>query len=166
MASYKHQGKPSNYRDYLDTRNLSQVGLKCPRAILEAITTSSEDEVLMAVAALDLYLCNRAPDLYTNYEAIEVLLGEAATLWETRLTDRSLIGVVKKLMATLRGYTLPFPIVEALDKLHFIISNNSINSICDLHHALQPEDWDLLVDDGLSDSDRLLDDDDLLVNDI
>ncbi|KAF0689193.1 Aste57867_19324 [Aphanomyces stellatus] len=54
-------------------------------------------------------------DLYTNYEAIELLLGEAATLWETRLTDRSLIGVVKKLMATLRGYTLPFPIVEALD---------------------------------------------------
>ncbi|KAF0706235.1 hypothetical protein As57867_006766, partial [Aphanomyces stellatus] len=131
MASYKHQGKPSNYRDYLDTSNLSQVGLKCPRAILEAITTSSEDEVLMAVASLDLYLCNRAPDLYTNYEAIEVLLGEAATLWETRLTDRSLIGVVKKLMATLRGYTLPFPIVEALDKLHFIISNNSIDSICD-----------------------------------
>ncbi|KAF0710435.1 hypothetical protein As57867_005518, partial [Aphanomyces stellatus] len=75
MACYKHQGKPSNYRDYLDTSNLSQVGLKCPRAILEAITTSSEDEVLMAVAALDLYLCNRAPDLYTNYEAIEVLLG-------------------------------------------------------------------------------------------
>ncbi|KAF0692756.1 hypothetical protein As57867_016128, partial [Aphanomyces stellatus] len=72
MAFYKHQGKPSNYRDYLDTSNLSQVGLKCPRAILEAITTSSEDEVLMAVAALDLYLCNRAPDLYTNYEAIEV----------------------------------------------------------------------------------------------
>ncbi|KAF0691459.1 hypothetical protein As57867_017263, partial [Aphanomyces stellatus] len=125
-----------------------------------------EDEVLMAVAALDLYLCNRAPDLFTNYEAIEVLLGEAATLWETRLTDRSLLCVVKKLMATLRGYTLPFPIVEALDKLHFIISNNSINSICDLHHALQPEDWDLLVDDGLSDSDTLLDDDDLLVNDI
>ncbi|KAF0702883.1 Aste57867_7731 [Aphanomyces stellatus] len=97
MASYKHQGKPSNYRDYSDTSNLSQVGLKCPRAILEAITTSSEDEVLMAVAALDLYLCNRAPDLYTNYEAIEALLGEAAMLWETRLTDRSLIGVVKKL---------------------------------------------------------------------
>ncbi|KAF0687815.1 hypothetical protein As57867_020420, partial [Aphanomyces stellatus] len=71
MACYKHQGKPSNYRDSLDTSNLSQVGLKCPRAILEAITTSSEDEVLMAVAALDLYLCNRAPDLYTNYEAIE-----------------------------------------------------------------------------------------------
>ncbi|KAF0701794.1 hypothetical protein As57867_007822, partial [Aphanomyces stellatus] len=91
MAFYKHQGKPSNYRDYLDTSNLSQGGLKCPRAILEAITTSSEDEVLMAVAALDLYLCNRAPDLYTNYEAIEVLLGEAATLWETRLTDRTLI---------------------------------------------------------------------------
>ncbi|KAF0687697.1 Aste57867_20580 [Aphanomyces stellatus] len=65
-------------------------------------------------------------------------------------------------MATLRGYTLPFPIVEALDKLHFNISNNSIDSICDLHHALQPEDWDLLVDDGLSDSDSLLDDDDLL----
>ncbi|KAF0706175.1 hypothetical protein As57867_006779, partial [Aphanomyces stellatus] len=74
--------------------------------------------------------------------------------------------VVKKLMATLRGYTLPFPIVEALDKLHFIISNNSINSICGLHHALQPEDWDLLVDDGLSDSDSLLDEDDRLVNDI
>ncbi|KAF0713454.1 Aste57867_4322 [Aphanomyces stellatus] len=105
-------------------------------------------------------------DLYTNYEAIELLLGEAATLWETRLTDRSLIGVVNKLMATLRGYTLPFPIVEALDKLHFIISNNSINSICGLHHALQPEDWDLLVDDGLSDSDSLLDEDDRLVNDI
>ncbi|KAF0710056.1 Aste57867_5657 [Aphanomyces stellatus] len=68
-------------------------------------------------------------------------------------------------MATHRGYTLPFPIVEALDKLHFIISNNSINSICGVHHALQPEDWDLLVDDGLSDSDSLLDDDDRLVND-
>ncbi|KAF0691678.1 Aste57867_17146 [Aphanomyces stellatus] len=107
MAPLKLQGKPAIFTDYLDKSNLSHVGLKNSRAILETITGYSENEILFAMAAVDLYLCNRAPDLYTNHKALELLLMEKASQWDTHLTDRSLLEVVRKLSMTLRGYKLP-----------------------------------------------------------
>ncbi|KAF0717351.1 Aste57867_2342 [Aphanomyces stellatus] len=121
------------------------------------------------MAAVDLYLCNRAPDLYTNYKALELLLMEKASRWDTHFTDLSLLEVVRKLSKTLRGYKLPAAISAALDKLDFIIKNFT-DYICDSHHALHPEDWDLLTDvdfsdnEEASDEDNLLDEDDRLVD--
>ncbi|KAF0690559.1 Aste57867_18046 [Aphanomyces stellatus] len=151
MAPLKLQGKPAIFIDYLDKSNLSHVGLKNPRANFETITGYSENDILFAIAAVDLYLCNRAPNLYSNHKALELLLMGTASRWGTHLTDRSLLEVVRKLSKTLRGYKLPAAISAALDKLDFIIKNFSTDSICDSHHALHPEDWDLLTDvDGMS----------------
>ncbi|KAF0683309.1 Aste57867_24635 [Aphanomyces stellatus] len=91
MAPLKLQGKPAIFTDYLDKSNLSHVGLKNLRGILETITGYSENEILFAMAAVYLYLCNRAPDLYTNHKALELLLMEKASRWDTYLTDRSLL---------------------------------------------------------------------------
>ncbi|KAF0694043.1 hypothetical protein As57867_014990, partial [Aphanomyces stellatus] len=96
--------------------------------------------------------------------------GKGLAMGHTHLTDRSLLEVVRKLSKTLRGYKPPAAISAALDKLDFIIKNFSTDSICDLHDALHPEDWDLLTDvdfsdnEEASDEDNLLDEDDRLVD--
>ncbi|KAG9405404.1 hypothetical protein AC1031_003290 [Aphanomyces cochlioides] len=79
MALLKAQVKPHNYKHHVNF--MAQYKIH-PSEILEELTTDIPEikRILFALATIDLFLSNRAPDLYTNSEALTVLLNQEATI--------------------------------------------------------------------------------------
>ncbi|KAF0776149.1 hypothetical protein AaE_000151 [Aphanomyces astaci] len=109
------------------------------------VSDQLEYTVWQALAAVDLFLSNRVPDLYNNPGALEILCGQEATRWEDVLTDWSLLKVVSRLAPALRAMNLPTYMLDAIEFLADSVLNNSpdIDPICDdLTHCILSPAWD------------------------
>ncbi|CAK4630674.1 unnamed protein product [Aphanomyces euteiches] len=115
MVLLKAQGKPHNYKHHVNFMAQSKIH---SAEILEELTTDIPEikRILFALAAVDLFLSNRAPDLYTNSEALTVLLNQEATrLSDTNcLTDWSLFALIENFSDNLEKFTLPAPVLSAI----------------------------------------------------
>ncbi|CAK4186637.1 unnamed protein product [Aphanomyces euteiches] len=117
--------------------------------ILEELTTDIPEikRILFALATVDLFLSNRAPDLYTNSEALTVLLNQEATrLPDTNcLTDWSLFALIENFSDNLEKFTLPAPVLSAISMLKSITNNYHIDELCSkAHHFMNADEIDPL----------------------
>ncbi|KAH9071224.1 hypothetical protein Ae201684P_012820 [Aphanomyces euteiches] len=131
MVLLKAQGKPHNYKHHVNFMAQSKIH---PAEILEELTTDIPEikRILFALATVDLFLSNRAPDLYTNSEALTVLLNQEATrLPDTNcLTDWSLFALIENFSDNLEKFTLPAPVLSAISMLKSITNNYHIDELC------------------------------------
>ncbi|CAK4124974.1 unnamed protein product, partial [Aphanomyces euteiches] len=135
MVLLKAQGKPHNYKHHVNFMAQSKIH---PAEILEELTTDIPEikRILFALATVDLFLSNRAPDLYTNSEALTVLLNQEATrLPDTNcLTDWSLFALIENFSDNLEKFTLPAPVLSAISMLKSITNNYHIDELCSKAH--------------------------------
>ncbi|KAG9405403.1 hypothetical protein AC1031_003289 [Aphanomyces cochlioides] len=146
MALLKAQGKPHNYKHHVNF--MAQYKIH-PSEILEELTTDIPEikRILFALATIDLFLSNRAPDLYTNSEALTVLLNQEATrLPDTNcLTDWSLFALIENFSDNLEKFTLPAPVLSAISMLKSITNNYHIDELCSkAHHSMNADEIDPL----------------------
>ncbi|KAG9398420.1 hypothetical protein AC1031_014607 [Aphanomyces cochlioides] len=146
MALLKAQGKPHNYKHHVNF--MAQYKIH-PSEILEELTTDIPEikRILFALATIDLFLSNRAPDLYTNSEALTVLLNQEATrLPDTNcLTDWSLFALIENFSDNLEKFTLPAPVLSAISMLKSITNNYHIDELCSkAHHSMDADEIDPL----------------------
>ncbi|ETV92595.1 hypothetical protein H310_13052 [Aphanomyces invadans] len=98
---------------------------------------------------MDLFLENRAPDLYNNADALDSLLRKTATRCKAsnQLTDWTILHVVATLHSTLESFKLPGPILTALKALVHITDNVEVESICDdATHSIHAANYSELLD--------------------
>ncbi|RHY24082.1 hypothetical protein DYB32_008983 [Aphanomyces invadans] len=121
-----------------------------PSQILAEIVPESHDvSVRLAVVAMDLFLENRAPDLYNNADALDSLLSKKATRCKAsnQLTDWTILHVVATLHSTLESFKLPGPILTALKALVHITDSVEVESICDdATHSIHAANYSELLD--------------------
>ncbi|KAH9079089.1 hypothetical protein Ae201684P_007535 [Aphanomyces euteiches] len=146
MVLLKAQGKPHNYKHHVNFMAQSKIH---PAEILEELTTDIPEikRILFALATVDLFLSNRAPDLYTNSEALTVLLNQEATrLPDTNcLTDWSLFALIENFSDNLEKFTLPAPVLSAISMLKSITNNYHIDELCSkAHHFMNADEIDPL----------------------
>ncbi|KAH9079094.1 hypothetical protein Ae201684P_007540 [Aphanomyces euteiches] len=146
MVLLKAQGKPHNYKHHVNFMAQSKIR---PAEILEELTTDIPEikRILFALATVDLFLSNRAPDLYTNSEALTVLLNQEATrLPDTNcLTDWSLFALIENFSDNLEKFTLPAPVLSAISMLKSITNNYHIDELCSkAHHFMNADEIDPL----------------------
>ncbi|KAG9411535.1 hypothetical protein AC1031_017172, partial [Aphanomyces cochlioides] len=146
MALLKAQGKPHNYKHHVNFMTQYKIH---PSEILEELTTDIPEikRILFALATIDLFLSNRAPDLYTNSEALTVLLNQEATrLPDTNcLTDWSLFALIENFSDNLEKFTLPAPVLSAISMLKSITNNYHIDELCSkAHHSMNADEIDPL----------------------
>ncbi|KAH9094430.1 hypothetical protein Ae201684P_017038 [Aphanomyces euteiches] len=146
MVMLKAQGKPHNYKHHVNFMAQSKIH---PAEILEELTTDIPEikRILFALATVDLFLSNRAPDLYTNSEALTVLLNQEATrLPDTNcLTDWSLFALIENFSDNLEKFTLPAPVLSAISMLKSITNNYHIDELCSkAHHFMNADEIDPL----------------------
>ncbi|KAH9094994.1 hypothetical protein Ae201684P_017081 [Aphanomyces euteiches] len=144
MVLLKAQGKPHNYKHHVNFMAQSKIH---PAEILEELTTDIPEikRILFALATVDLFLSNRAPDLYTNSEALTVLLNQEATrLPDTNcLTDWSLFALIENFSDNLEKFTLPAPVLSAISMLKSITNNYHIDELCSkAHHFMNADEID------------------------
>ena len=145
MASRAANGQSSDYTTYLP---FYAQGLRDPNDIArELVSNPSEHTVRLSLATVDLFLGNRAPDLYTNTAALEVLCGQPASRWEHGdvLTDWSIMKVISVLYPTLSTMNLPSSVGRALDFLVESIIDNypDVDTLCDAKtHSIQAPAWE------------------------
>ncbi|KAH9051225.1 hypothetical protein Ae201684P_007894 [Aphanomyces euteiches] len=144
MVLLKAQGKPHNYKHHVNFMAQSKIR---PAEILEELTTDIPEikRILFALATVDLFLSNRAPDLYTNSEALTVLLNQEATrLPDTNcLTDWSLFALIENFSDNLEKFTLPAPVLSAISMLKSITNNYHIDELCSkAHHFMNADEID------------------------
>ncbi|KAH9070903.1 hypothetical protein Ae201684P_003001 [Aphanomyces euteiches] len=128
MVLLKAQGKPHNYKHHNLTTDIPEI-----------------KRILFALATVDLFLSNRAPDLYTNSEALTVLLNQEATrLPDTNcLTDWSLFALIENFSDNLEKFTLPAPVLSAISMLKSITNNYHIDELCSkAHHFMNADEID------------------------
>ncbi|KAH9095000.1 hypothetical protein Ae201684P_017087 [Aphanomyces euteiches] len=146
MVVLKAQDKPHNYKYHVNFMAQSKIH---PAEILEELTTDIPEikRILFALATVDLFLSNRAPDLYTNSEALTVLLNQEATrLPDTNcLTDWSLFALIENFSDNLEKFTLPAPVLSAISMLKSITNNYHIDELCSkAHHFMNADEIDPL----------------------
>ncbi|RHY99808.1 hypothetical protein DYB35_009718 [Aphanomyces astaci] len=143
MAAKHEAGEGGDYKQQLP---FYAQGCQDPNEIArEMVSDQLEYTVWQALAAVDLFLSNRVPDLYNNPGALEILCGQEATRWEDVLTDWSLLKVVSRLAPALRAMNLPTYVLDAIEFLADSVLNNSpdIDPICDdLTHCILSPAWD------------------------
>ncbi|KAH9070237.1 hypothetical protein Ae201684P_002603 [Aphanomyces euteiches] len=135
-----------NYKHHVNFMAQSKIH---PAEILEELTTDIPEikRILFALATVDLFLSNRAPDLYTNSEALTVLLNQEATrLPDTNcLTDWSLFALIENFSDNLEKFTLPAPVLSAISMLKSITNNYHIDELCSkAHHFMNADEIDPL----------------------
>ena len=131
MAAFKQLGQSDDYRQHVPFYTLSAA---VPHHILTALKDDRDlNQVRCALGTMDLFLTNRAPDLYNNSEALTSLLGDSLSRWDSNnaLTDRALWHLVVILHDALNDMTLPSPVQLALTQLVTISTHYPIDALCD-----------------------------------
>ncbi|RHY19028.1 hypothetical protein DYB32_010299, partial [Aphanomyces invadans] len=127
MASRTENGESRDYTTYLP---FYAKGCQDPQELVrELVADPAEYTVRLALGTVDLFLSNRAPDLYNNLEALDHFCGQRATRWETGdvLTDLSILKVARTLYPTLKNMNLPSFIGDALEFLVETVMDHSTN---------------------------------------
>ena len=149
MAMCRQIGRSDNPRDHL---SFSHLGATNSLDILQKLVDNvPETFILQALAAVDLFLVNRAPDLYNNDAVLAQWLPSGATRWYSTnsITDYSMWQLVVNLESTLSTMELP-PVIETSPNLLCNISNfHDLTSLCNEHsHGIRSDlDWTPIVDD-------------------
>jgi hypothetical protein len=129
MAAKKAQGESENPRNHVQFFVSND-----PQELLSALDKDEDlSRVRWALGVMDLFFTNRAPDLYSNQEALSSLLEGAVSRWEPSdtLTDCALWILVTQLQNALSAMSLPQPVQRALTLLVTIAQKYPIAALCD-----------------------------------
>ncbi|ETV91063.1 hypothetical protein H310_14298 [Aphanomyces invadans] len=120
MVKHTLLDEQDNYKAYL--RFYAQNYEDPSQILAEIVPESHEPSVILTVAAMDLFLENRAPDLYENAGALDSLLSNTATRCKAsnQLTDWTILHVVATLHSTLESFKLPVESIcdDATQSIH------------------------------------------------